>query len=115
MDTDTLLFQPCILFVDEMDSLFRSRTEDENSVDRNIKTECKPQLHSSTDANMGRETIRILQTSIMLPFIAHVLCTEIHTHTFTHSSCFQIWVEITEWLRTFQASESAENVSISTV
>lgn len=31
--------QPCILFIDEMDSLFRARHEDDHSVDRNIKTE----------------------------------------------------------------------------
>jgi SpoVK/Ycf46/Vps4 family AAA+-type ATPase len=31
--------QPCILFVDEMDSLFRARHEDDHAVDRNIKTE----------------------------------------------------------------------------
>ena len=32
--------QPCILFCDEMDSLFRTRTSDDAAVDRNIKTEC---------------------------------------------------------------------------
>eukprot|EP00597_Dinobryon_sp_UTEXLB2267_P004109 CAMPEP_0170059922 /NCGR_PEP_ID=MMETSP0019_2-20121128/2031_1 /TAXON_ID=98059 /ORGANISM="Dinobryon sp., Strain UTEXLB2267" /LENGTH=467 /DNA_ID=CAMNT_0010265319 /DNA_START=2439 /DNA_END=3842 /DNA_ORIENTATION=+ len=31
--------QPCIMFVDEMDSLLRARTSDDTSVDRNIKTE----------------------------------------------------------------------------
>ena len=31
--------QPCILFIDEMDGLFRSRREDDNAVDRQIKTE----------------------------------------------------------------------------
>ena len=33
--------QPCVLFLDEMDSLFRTRVSDDNSVDRNVKTECK--------------------------------------------------------------------------
>ena len=32
--------QPCLLFCDEMDSLFRTRTIDDAAVDRNIKTEC---------------------------------------------------------------------------
>ena len=32
--------QPCVLFCDEMDSLFRTRTSDDAAVDRNIKTEC---------------------------------------------------------------------------
>lgn len=32
--------QPCVLFVDEMDALFRTRTSDDAAVDRNIKTEC---------------------------------------------------------------------------
>ena len=31
--------QPCILFIDEMDGLFRSRREDDNAVDRQVKTE----------------------------------------------------------------------------
>lgn len=31
--------QPCILLIDEMDSLFRSRFDGDNSVDRNLKTE----------------------------------------------------------------------------
>lgn len=31
--------EPCILFVDEVDALFRSRMEDDHSVDRNLKTE----------------------------------------------------------------------------
>lgn len=30
---------PCIIFLDEMDSLFRSRQDEENSVDRSLKTE----------------------------------------------------------------------------
>jgi SpoVK/Ycf46/Vps4 family AAA+-type ATPase len=33
--------QPCILFVDEMDSLFRTRSSDDAGYDRNLKTECK--------------------------------------------------------------------------
>jgi len=33
--------QPCVMFVDEMDSLLRARTNDDTSVDRNIKTECE--------------------------------------------------------------------------
>ena len=31
--------QPCILFIDEMDSLFRERFDDDNVVHRNLKTE----------------------------------------------------------------------------
>ena len=31
--------EPCILFIDECDSLFRSRFDDENSVERTLKTE----------------------------------------------------------------------------
>lgn len=31
--------QPCILFIDEADALFRTRVEDDNSVDRSLKTE----------------------------------------------------------------------------
>lgn len=31
--------QPCLLFIDEMDGLFRSRREDDNAVDRQVKTE----------------------------------------------------------------------------
>ena len=31
--------QPCILFIDEMDGLFRSRREDDSTVDRQVKTE----------------------------------------------------------------------------
>lgn len=33
--------QPCILFVDEIDALMKARHDDEHSVDRYIKIECK--------------------------------------------------------------------------
>jgi ATPase family AAA domain-containing protein 1 len=33
--------QPCILFVDEMDALFRTRTDADHHVDRSLSTECK--------------------------------------------------------------------------
>eukprot|EP01041_Mallomonas_annulata_P003300 gene3300-6534_t len=37
--------QPSIIFIDEMDSLFRSREQGDNAVDRNIKTECVYTAH----------------------------------------------------------------------
>ena len=36
--------EPCILFVDEADSLFRTRYDDDSSVDRNLKTEVMTHL-----------------------------------------------------------------------
>jgi hypothetical protein len=33
--------QPCIIFIDELDSLFRSREAEMNPVERNLMTECK--------------------------------------------------------------------------
>lgn len=32
--------QPCVVFVDEMDSLFRSRYSQDYPTERNVKTEC---------------------------------------------------------------------------
>lgn len=32
---------PCVIFVDEMDSLLRTRSDDDHVVQRNIGTECK--------------------------------------------------------------------------
>lgn len=34
-------FNACIIFIDEMDSLFRARNDVEHQVDRNLMTECK--------------------------------------------------------------------------
>lgn len=34
-----LKIKPCVVFIDEMDSLFRTRSDTEHSVDRNVKTE----------------------------------------------------------------------------
>ena len=32
--------KPCIIFIDEMDSMFSSRKDNDQSIDRGIKTEC---------------------------------------------------------------------------
>ena len=44
---------PCILFLDEMDSLFRSRQDEDNSVDRNLKTEFMQLWDSLSRSNPG--------------------------------------------------------------
>jgi len=47
--------EPCILFVDEADSLFRTRYDDDSSVDRNLKTEVMTHLDQ-----LNRQGSRVL-------------------------------------------------------
>ena len=44
--------QPCIVFIDEMDSMFRRRTEFDHHHDRNLLTECEQNIDIHLHTNM---------------------------------------------------------------